>query len=123
MSIHDELQAVMTKMAAVYQVGDAAGCAALFTENAEVHSPYAPPAVGRRAIEELHREWTKEIIGEKSITVLQAAGTSDAAWCLAKYSEGTDVGNGTSLNVFERQPDGSWLIRMCSLNSTDTATT
>jgi hypothetical protein len=43
--------------------------------------------------------------------------SGDLAWCLASYGEGIDIG--TSLSVFVRQPDGAWLIRMCSLNSTD----
>jgi hypothetical protein len=49
------------------------------------------------------------------------AGTSGhLAWSLAAYSEGEATGNGTSLSVFERHADGGgWLIRMCSLNSTD----
>ncbi|RRH92838.1 hypothetical protein EH240_31020 [Mesorhizobium tamadayense] len=54
-----------------------------------------------------------------ALTVIHAGRTGDLAWCLATYTEGLAVGNGTSVDVFERQADGAWLIRMCSLNSTD----
>lgn len=94
------------------------GCAALFTEDAELRSPYAAPACGRGAIELLHREWTKEPGSEGKRLLVQEAGSSgDLAWCLAAFSEGAATGDGTSLNVFERQRDGRWLIRMCSLNA------
>ena|SRR5438552_2361386 len=121
MSIQDELQSFWNAYAAAYSAGDAGACGAMFTAVAELHSPYAPPAVGRDAIKALHATWTqghgKET--EKKMTVIHAGRAGDLAWCLATYTEGLDVGNGTSVDVFERQADGSWLIRMCSLNSTD----
>lgn len=107
--------------AAAYSDGDAATCGAMFTPDAELHSPYAPPAIGRDAIEALHATWTHSHGegAEKKMTVVHAGRSADLAWCLATYTEGLEAGNGTSLDVFDRQPDGSWLIRMCSLNSTD----
>jgi hypothetical protein len=38
-------------------------------------------------------------------------------WSLATYSEGQVTGDGTSLNVLDRQTDGNWLIRICGPNS------
>ncbi|TIM63805.1 MAG: hypothetical protein E5Y60_24265, partial [Mesorhizobium sp.] len=69
----------------------------------------------------LHKLWTRDGPGDKQLVVVDAGGSGDFAWCLATYSEGLPTGNGTSLNVFERQPDGRWLIRVCSLNSSDPA--
>lgn len=76
---------------------------------------------GRDAIESLHATWTHGHgeATEKEMTVIHAGSSHDLAWCLATYTEGLEVGNGTSFAVFERQADGPWLIRMCSLNSTD----
>ena len=119
MSIRDDLQEICDMYVAAYRAGDAAGCAAIFTEDAEVHSPYGPPARGRRAIEALHGEWVQHTSSNKTLQVIEAGNSGDLAWTLAAYSEGEVVGNGTSLSVFERQPGGGWLIRMCSLNSTD----
>ena len=121
MSIKGELQILWDAYAKAYTLGDAAACGAMFTADAELHSPYAPPAIGRDAIVALHAVWTQGHGegAEKKITVLQAGRSGDLAWCLASYSEGLETGNGTSVDVFERQGDGSWLIRMCSLNIKD----
>lgn len=119
MSIHGELQGLWDIYVAAYRAGDAAGCAAVFTPDAELHSPYAPPARGRAAIEALHGIWTQHATPDKTLTVTEAGGSGDLAWSLSAYSEGEATGNGTSLSVFQRQAGGGWLIRMCSLNSSD----
>ncbi|MER8368038.1 nuclear transport factor 2 family protein [Mesorhizobium sp. M1378] len=119
MAIREELQDLYDRYAAAYTAGDASTCAAVFAPNGELFSPYAPPARGREAIEALHKVWTRNPVGNKQLIVLDAGASGDVAWCLATYSEGLPTGDGTSLNVLERQPDGSWLIRVCSLNSSD----
>ena len=115
MTIHAELQAVADAMAKAYNAQDAAGCAALFTPDAELHSPYAPPARSRADIEALHRVWT-EGGSDKSFTVLDAGRSGDLAWCLLSFAEGPVTSEGTSLCVMARQPDEAWLIRMCCLH-------
>ena len=121
MSVRDELQSFWNTYAAAYSAGNATACGAMFTADAEVHSPYAPPAIGRDSIEALHSTWTQghAEATQKKMTVIHAGRSGDLSWSLATYTEGLKVGNGTSVSVFERQADGSWLIRMCSLNSTD----
>jgi hypothetical protein len=57
-----------------------------------------------------------EGVGNKKLLVIEAGGSGDVAWCLANFAEGEVTGEGTSLCVFERQQDGYWLIRICSLN-------
>jgi uncharacterized protein (TIGR02246 family) len=111
-----EAQALMDRMAAAYRAGDAAGCAALFTTDAALFSPYATATRGRDAIEALHRIWTAGA-NSKRLTVVEAGQSGDLGWCLAAYSEGDVTGNGTSLCTLVRQPDGTWQIRLCSLNS------
>lgn len=121
MSIHEELQGFCDAYVAAYRAGEAKICGAMFTADAELHSPYAPPARGRDAIEALHATWTHGHgeATDKKMTVIHAGRSGDLAWCLATYTEGLEVGNGTSVDVFEQQADGSWPIRMCSLNSSD----
>ncbi|MER9800910.1 nuclear transport factor 2 family protein [Mesorhizobium sp. M0142] len=121
LSIRDELQGLWDIYVAAYRAGDAAGCASIFTDDAEVHSPYAPPARGRAAIEALHGIWTQQAGPDKTLSVIEAGISGDLAWTLAAYSEGEATGNGTSLSVFKRQAGGGWLIHMCSLNSSDVA--
>ena len=116
MPVRDELQTLWDAYTAAYRAGDAAGCAAVFVPDGAVYSPYSPPAHGRPAIEVLHREWTQVAGGEKQLTVLDAGSSGALAWSLTAYSEGDPAEDGTSLSVLERQADGGWLIRLCSLN-------
>jgi uncharacterized protein (TIGR02246 family) len=115
MDVKEALQDLMDRYVAAYRAGDSAGCAAVFTENAELRSPYGPAAIGRDAIARTHEEWTAEGAEGKRIDVVSAGVSGDLAWCLAAFSEGSETGEGKSLSVLERQPGGSWLIRMCSL--------
>ncbi len=117
--LRGELQVVLDKMARVYAQQDATACAALFTTNASLYSPYAPPTHGRAAIEVLHRIWTAEPSAKK-FEILDFGGGGDLAWALAQYSEGAVTGGGTTLAVFERSPEYGWLIRVCSLNTSMT---
>lgn len=114
-SVEVQAQALMDQMAAAYRAGDAAGCAALFTADATMFSPYAVATHGRDAIEALHSVWTAPA-NSKQLRVIEAGQSGDLGWCLAAYSEGDVAGNGTSLCTLVRQSDGSWLIRLCSLN-------
>ena len=113
MSIKDELQRVYDAYQAAYRAKDAAGCAALFTSDGAVYSPYGPPGLGRDAVSALHADWV-QLGGEyKTLRVVEAGTSGDLAWCLTAYSDEHD--KGMSLSVLERQPDGAWLIRACSL--------
>ena len=116
MTFHEQMQELMDEMAAAYRAGDARSCAQLFVSDGVLYSPFAYPAKGRTEIETLHRAWTGESTGKK-LTVIDASSTGNLGWCLAAYSEGDATGNGTSLSVVERQPDGQWLIKICSLTS------
>src|ERR1700740_3497226 len=95
MSIRDDLQEIWDMYVAAYRAGDAAGCAAIFTDDAEAHSPYGPPARGRAAIEALHGEWVQHASSNKTLQVIDAGSSGDLAWTLAAYSEGETTGNGT----------------------------
>lgn len=115
MSVKNEFQKLFDAYVACYRAGDAARCASFFVSGGELYSPYGPPAIGRVAIEAAHRDWVEDGAENKTIEVTGAGCSGNLGWCLAHYSEGS-TGQGTSLNVFERQTDGSWLITHCSLN-------
>jgi ketosteroid isomerase-like protein len=82
---------------------------------AELYSPFGPPAIGRQAIEATHKEWVENGAGNKQVTVLSAGHSDDLGWCIARFGEGT-TGGGSSMNILARQPDGGWAITHCSLN-------
>lgn len=121
MPIRDDLQALFDSYVKAYQAGDAAACAAVFAPGGELYSPYAPPARGRAEIEGLHKLWTMAGGSGKKLTVVDVGTAGDMAWCLATFSEGDVTAEGTSLNILERQAGGNWLIRICSLNSSEPA--
>ena len=116
LTFHEEIQELMDQMANAYRAADAHSCAQMFVPEGVLYSPYAVPAQGRTEIESLHRIWTGEGTG-KQLKVLEADNSGNLGWCLVAYSEGDATGNGTSLCVVERQPNGKWLIRICSLSS------
>ncbi len=117
MTLKNELQQVMDRYAAAYQGHDAIGCAAVFTPDSQMMSPYGPPARGRQEIETVHAAWTSEGGEGKRLDIVECGGSGDVAWALARYSEGEATGEGTSLSVFQRHPVAGWLIHMCSLNA------
>ena len=110
-----DIQALCDRMAAAYVSGDAAGCAAGFTEDAVLLSPYAAAARSRAAIEALHRVWTAGGGGKKSFDVIEAQADGDFGWCLIAFAEGDVTGAGKTLAIVRRQPDGAWLIHRASL--------
>jgi len=115
MSFKQECQELLDHYVTCYQRGDAKGCASIYAVNAELYSPFGPSAVGRKAIEKTHAEWVAEGADGKQISVISASREGGLGWCVAEFSEGS-TGEGVSLNVLLRQPDGSWLITHCSLN-------
>ena len=118
MPFKDDCQKLLDRYLACYRAGDAEGCAAVFTEDAQMFSPFGPPALGRAAIASQHVDWVREGAEDKQVTVLDAGANGDLGWCLASFSEGA-TGAGVSLNVLRRQSDGAWRIARSSLNATD----
>ena len=117
MSFKEECQKLYDQYVVCYRLGDAKGCASVFAAEAEMYSPFGPPAIGRQAIEDTHAEWVAEGAEDKQITVCSAGRDGELGWCLVEFSEGT-TGAGVSLNVLARQPDGRWLVTHISLNET-----
>lgn len=114
-----DFQDHLDQMTAAYRAGDAAACAAMFTVDAQLHSPYAPPAIGRAAIEALHVEWVGEGMEDKELIVVESGGSGSAAWSLNRYNEHAGQIQGTSLIVWQLDEDGEWRVRMCSLNAVE----
>ncbi|TGD41613.1 hypothetical protein EEB11_17830 [Pseudotabrizicola sediminis] len=118
MTLRDKIQGWLDRMARSYAAGDSGACADMFTEDATLHSPFAPPARGRIEIETLHRDWTGTATA-KRFYIRSFGGSGDIAWVLARFSEG-DTGTGTTLAVLDRSADTGWLCKACSLNEEQT---
>ena len=115
MTLHEDIQCWLDQMAQAYAAGDATACAGMFTEDATLHSPFAPPAHGRAEIEALHRDWTRTATA-KRFDVLAFGGSGTLAWVLARFVE-DETGTGITLAVLQRDEGAKWLCRVCSLNA------
>jgi hypothetical protein len=110
----DDLQDLLDRMASLYVAGIADACAEMFTDDAQLHSSFGPPAIGRAEIRDLHRDWVAEA-DAKRFSVLDHGSTDTMAWCLCRFAEGDIADEGTSLIVLELQQNDAWLIRSCCL--------
>lgn len=117
------LQQVLDRYQEAYANHDATGCAAAYTRDGQIFSPYAPPVTGTAAITATHLAWFAEGETDKKMTILEARADGDVAFCSVIYSAEITAEDGgamrvfgSSLNTFLRQPDGSWKIRHTSLN-------
>jgi len=116
MATTDEMRALLQTYLEAYRKKDAEGCAACFASNAVVYSSYASPVEGRAAIQDVHREWVSEGDGDKTMDIVRAGSDRDSSWCVARFSEGDPPSEGFSLNVFEPDENGTWLITVSSLS-------
>jgi len=115
MDFKDECQTLFDQYVACYRARDAEGCSLAYSEDAELYSPYGPPAFGRGAIAKLHEEWVQEGGENKQIEVRSAGSNGVLGWCIAFFRE-SEAEGGSSMNILARQADGTWLITHCSLN-------
>ncbi len=70
----------------------------------------------RDAIEDVHRDWVSEGGADKTLDILRAGSDRESSWCVARFSDGDPPNEGFSLNVFERDENGAWLISVSSLS-------
>ncbi len=66
MGIKTEAQNLFDRYQSVYRQADAKGCAAMFTSDARLFSPFGT-ALGRQAIEHLHGEWLEKAARAKHL--------------------------------------------------------
>ena len=109
-----ECQRLFDLYVASYRSGDAAGCAAIFSPDAEMYSPFGPPAIGRDAIAAQHRDWVAEGADTKKLDVVSSGQSGALGGCVATFSEG-QTGAGNTLAVLARNAAGDWEIIRCSL--------
>ncbi len=119
-----EIASLVARLLDALQRHDADACAALFSEDGLILSPYGPAARGRNEIRVTHQGWFDEGETNKRLTVLEARAAGDLGYCLVAYAgdyiqpDGTcSTHRGRSLSILQRMPDGEWRIRLQSLNA------
>jgi len=82
----DQLQTMLDKYLAAYSDQDAVGCAATFTPDGALFSPFGPSVKGRDAIANAHREWFKANEQNKQFNVMEFHQTGELGHCLLSWS-------------------------------------
>ncbi len=102
-----------------YNRGDIAEIATGYTEDSAVLAPNQSTVRGRQAIETLFKGMIEEIGGTASIETVEMADAGDLAYQWATYSlEGGEQSDaGKFVEIYNRQADGSWKIRLTIFNS------
>lgn len=123
-SVRENVEALAARLLEALTRHDAAGCAALFTEDGRILSPYGAEARGRDAIAATHQAWFDEGETNKRLDLLEFGASEDVGYCVLAYSgdypqrDGSYVSeSGKSLNVLKRVSNGDWKIHISSLNS------
>jgi ketosteroid isomerase-like protein len=100
--------------------GDAAGCAAFFTDDVILMAPDQPMIRGRKAFEEIYRSRMANSSGGTHSNALVEYGVEgDMAYQVGTYAvTGTSPSEeGKFLNVLKRQADGTWKVAVSMFNS------
>ena len=94
--------------------GDVAAVAALYTEDARLLAPAAPPILGRDAIERYWRTGLDSGVREIELELVEIENRYGIAYELGRYALAVDgehgrvIDRGDYLLIHERQDDGSW---------------
>jgi len=100
--------------------GDAAGCAAFFTDDVILMAPDQPMIRGRKAFEEIYRSrMATSSGGTHSNELVEFGVEGDMAYQVGTYAvTGTSPSEqGKFLNVLKRQADGTWKVAVSMFNS------
>lgn len=120
----EEIKSLVARLLDALQRHDATACAALFTDDGVILSPYGPPASGTDQVRSTHQAWFDEGEINKRLTLLEADASGELGYCVLSYaadylqSDGSyATDSGRSVNVLRRQASGHWKIRISSLST------
>ena len=100
--------------------GDAAGCAAFFSEDVALLPPNQPMIRGREAFEESYRaRMNQDSGGTHSNTLVEYGVEGDLAYEIGTFAvTGTNPPEqGKFVNILRRQSDGTWKVTVSIFNS------
>ncbi len=119
METRQAIEEINAEFLDAYNRGDVAAIATGYTEDSAVLAPNQSTVRGRQAIETLFKGMIEEIGGTASIETVEMADAGDLAYQWATYSlEGGEQSDaGKFVEIYNRQADGSWKIRLTIFNS------
>lgn len=119
MEAREAVNAINAEFSKAYNRGDAVAVSAIYVEDAVLLAPDQPTVRGKRAIEDSFREGIKEIGGKMRIEPVEIRAAGDVAYQWANYSTkgGKRSVTGKFVEIYNRQADGSWKIRLTIYNT------
>ena len=119
MGTRQAIEEINAEFVDAFNRGDAAATTTGYIEDCAVLVPNEPTVRGRQAVETLFKGMIEEIGGTASIEIVEVADAGDLAYQWATYTlEGREVSDaGQLVEVYNRQADGSWKIRLSIFNS------
>ena len=119
MEARQAIEAMNAEFIDAYNRGDVAATAAGYAEHCAVLAPNQPTVLGRQAIETLFKGMIEEIGGTVSFEIVEVVEAGDLAYQWTTYSleGGKESDAGQLVEIFNRQADGSWKIRLSIFNS------
>lgn len=102
-----------------FKRGDAAGMAAFYAEDAVLMPNDKPVVHGKEGVQEFFQEMIDRDGGISTSRMVEFGVKGDIAYQVANITV-TDTkapDHRKSLEIFHRQPDGSWKIHQCIWNS------
>ena len=119
MDIQQAIKQINAEFDESYKQGDAAAIAASYVEDGAILAPNQQAHCGRQAIEDFWRGFIDGVGGSISKETVEIAGEGDLAYQWAKYStEGGEQSDaGKFVEIYNRQADGLWKIRLTIFNS------
>lgn len=103
-----------------FNTGDAAACAALFSEDVTLMPPGEPMIRGREAFTEMYKSRiTKNTGGTHTNALIDYGVDGDLAYEIGTYAlaDADPPERGKFVNVLKRQPDGTWQVTVSIFNS------
>lgn len=112
------------KWTEAFNRGDAAGVAALYTEDATLLPPNSEIVQGRQGIQNFWNGGIQMGLKDVSLTIVNIGGSGETAYEIGKYSLKIQPGDqegmtdsGKYLVVWKRQTDGTWKLHADIWNS------
>jgi uncharacterized protein (TIGR02246 family) len=121
-AIMDVKKAIEDKNAAfnkAYQQGDAAGCAAVFTEDAIMLPTNEPMVRGKQAIQKFFQGFLDKVGGKNDNHIVEFGVEGDLTYQASTFTipDARTPYQGKFVEILRRQEDGSWKVAVSIFNS------
>lgn len=123
-AVRKAIAAENAKWLEAFNRGDAAGVAALYTDDATVLPPNSEMIQGRQAIQSYWSDGIQMGLKDASFTTVNVGGGGDMAYEIGKYtikiqaaSQEAMTDSGKYVVVWKRQADGTWKLQADIWNS------